>query len=73
MSDVQAVGAKPARAARIGVAELAPIWPRLGELPPTIAAQLEIDAKYDVYLARQTADIAAFLDFAKDAAVSLFV
>jgi tRNA uridine 5-carboxymethylaminomethyl modification enzyme len=44
----------------IGIAELAPIWPRLRELPEKIAAQLEIDAKYDVYLARQAADIAAF-------------
>ena len=32
----------------------------LRELPEKIAAQLEIDAKYDVYLARQAADIAAF-------------
>ena len=44
----------------LGVQELAKIWPRLREFPPKIAAQLEIDAKYDVYLARQAADIAAF-------------
>ena len=44
----------------LGVAELARIWPRLQEFPEKIAAQLEIDAKYDVYLARQAADIAAF-------------
>jgi tRNA uridine 5-carboxymethylaminomethyl modification enzyme len=44
----------------IGMADLARIWPRLGELPPKIAAQLEIDAKYDVYLGRQAADIASF-------------
>src|SRR5207302_2004778 len=44
----------------IGIHELAPIWPRRRELPEKIAAQLEIDAKYDVYLARQAADIAAF-------------
>jgi tRNA uridine 5-carboxymethylaminomethyl modification enzyme len=44
----------------LGVAELARIWPRLLEFPEKIAAQLEIDAKYDVYLARQAADIAAF-------------
>jgi tRNA uridine 5-carboxymethylaminomethyl modification enzyme len=44
----------------IGVAELAPIWPKLAELPPKIAEQLEIDAKYDVYLSRQASDIAAF-------------
>jgi tRNA uridine 5-carboxymethylaminomethyl modification enzyme len=44
----------------IGVADLARIWPRLGELAPKIAEQLEVDAKYDVYLSRQAADIAAF-------------
>jgi tRNA uridine 5-carboxymethylaminomethyl modification enzyme len=44
----------------IGIAELAKIWPRFGDLPPKIVAQLEIDAKYDVYLSRQAADIAAY-------------
>ncbi|HEY7302200.1 MAG TPA: tRNA uridine-5-carboxymethylaminomethyl(34) synthesis enzyme MnmG [Xanthobacteraceae bacterium] len=44
----------------LGTADLARIWPALAELPPKIAEQLEIDAKYDVYLARQAADIAAF-------------
>jgi tRNA uridine 5-carboxymethylaminomethyl modification enzyme len=44
----------------LGVAELAKIWPRLREFPLKIAEQLEIDAKYDVYLSRQAADIAAF-------------
>jgi tRNA uridine 5-carboxymethylaminomethyl modification enzyme len=44
----------------IGVARLARIWPRLGELSPKIAEQIEIDAKYDVYLSRQAADIAAY-------------
>jgi tRNA uridine 5-carboxymethylaminomethyl modification enzyme len=44
----------------IGIAQLATIWPRLGDLPPKIAEQLEIDAKYDVYLSRQAADIAAY-------------
>ncbi len=29
-------------------------------LPPKVAEQLEIDAKYDVYLSRQAADIAAY-------------
>ena len=28
--------------------------------PPKIAEQIEIDAKYDVYLSRQAADIAAY-------------
>jgi tRNA uridine 5-carboxymethylaminomethyl modification enzyme len=36
------------------------IWPRLGDFPAKILEQLEIDAKYDVYLSRQAADIAAF-------------
>jgi tRNA uridine 5-carboxymethylaminomethyl modification enzyme len=44
----------------IGMAELATIWPRFADLPPKIAEQLEIDAKYDVYLSRQAADIAAY-------------
>jgi len=44
----------------MNVAQLAPIWPRLREFPPKIAEQLEIDAKYDVYLSRQAADIAAY-------------
>jgi tRNA uridine 5-carboxymethylaminomethyl modification enzyme len=39
---------------------LARIWPRLRDFPPKITEQLEIDAKYDVYLSRQAADIAAF-------------
>src|ERR1700737_2260107 len=34
----------------VGVAQLARIWPQLGELPPKIAEQVEIDAKYDVDL-----------------------
>jgi tRNA uridine 5-carboxymethylaminomethyl modification enzyme len=44
----------------LGIAELSRIWPRFAEFAPKIATQLEIDAKYDVYLARQAADIAAF-------------
>jgi tRNA uridine 5-carboxymethylaminomethyl modification enzyme len=36
------------------------IWPELSALDPTIAVHLEIDAKYDVYLKRQTADVDAF-------------
>ncbi|HEY0469333.1 MAG TPA: hypothetical protein VGC79_34315, partial [Polyangiaceae bacterium] len=41
-------------------ADLARFWPRLADLPPIIAGQLETDAKYDVYLIRQAADIAAY-------------
>jgi tRNA uridine 5-carboxymethylaminomethyl modification enzyme len=44
----------------VGVAQLADIWPQLASLAPKIAEQLEIDAKYDVYLSRQAADIAAY-------------
>jgi tRNA uridine 5-carboxymethylaminomethyl modification enzyme len=44
----------------IGIAQLANIWPRLAGLPAHIAAQIEIDAKYEVYLSRQAADIAAY-------------
>jgi tRNA uridine 5-carboxymethylaminomethyl modification enzyme len=43
-----------------GLAALAGIWPELGRLAPAIAAQLEIDAKYAVYLDRQAEDVAAF-------------
>jgi tRNA uridine 5-carboxymethylaminomethyl modification enzyme len=44
----------------IGIAELRRIWPRFGEIQLKIAEQLEIDAKYDVYLSRQAADIASY-------------
>ena len=44
----------------IAIADLAKVWPRFGDLPPKIAEQVEIDAKYDVYLSRQAADIAAY-------------
>jgi tRNA uridine 5-carboxymethylaminomethyl modification enzyme len=43
-----------------GVADIGRIWPEFLELPPAIAAQLETDAKYAVYLERQAADVAAF-------------
>ncbi|WP_024281437.1 tRNA uridine-5-carboxymethylaminomethyl(34) synthesis enzyme MnmG [Xanthobacter sp. 126] len=41
----------------IDMARLAMIWPELSALSPTIAEQVEIDAKYAVYLERQAADI----------------
>jgi tRNA uridine 5-carboxymethylaminomethyl modification enzyme len=44
----------------IGIGDLARIWPRLADFPTNIQEQLEIDAKYDVYLDRQASDIAAF-------------
>ncbi|WP_454623740.1 tRNA uridine-5-carboxymethylaminomethyl(34) synthesis enzyme MnmG [Bradyrhizobium cenepequi] len=36
------------------------IWPELSAIDPAIAVHLEIDAKYDVYLKRQIADVDAF-------------
>ena len=36
------------------------IWPQLSAIAPGIAVHLEIDAKYDVYLKRQNADVDAF-------------
>ena len=44
----------------ISIADLARVWPRFGALAPNIAEQIEIDAKYDVYLSRQAADVAAY-------------
>jgi tRNA uridine 5-carboxymethylaminomethyl modification enzyme len=44
----------------IGIRDIARIWPQFAELPQNIAQQLEIDAVYDVYLARQAADVAAY-------------
>src|SRR5450432_266246 len=44
----------------IAITDLAKIWPRFGELAPKITEQIEIDAKYDVYLSRQAADIASY-------------
>jgi tRNA uridine 5-carboxymethylaminomethyl modification enzyme len=44
----------------VGVRELAGIWPAFNDIPAKIAEQLEIDAKYAVYLDRQAADISAF-------------
>jgi len=44
----------------LGLADLVRIWPEFGRLAPSIAAQLEIDAKYAVYLDRQAEDVAAF-------------
>ncbi|MFY9761911.1 MAG: tRNA uridine-5-carboxymethylaminomethyl(34) synthesis enzyme MnmG [Xanthobacteraceae bacterium] len=44
----------------IGISDLARIWPSFGKLNATIAGQLEIDAKYDVYLSRQAADVESY-------------
>jgi tRNA uridine 5-carboxymethylaminomethyl modification enzyme len=44
----------------VSIESLAAIWPELAGIAPKIAAQIEIDAKYAVYLDRQTKDIEAF-------------
>ena len=44
----------------VGWNEVRGIWPELSAIDPAIAVHLEIDAKYDVYLKRQTADVDAF-------------
>ena len=44
----------------VGWTEVRAIWPELSAIDPGIAVHLEIDAKYDVYLKRQTADVDAF-------------
>jgi tRNA uridine 5-carboxymethylaminomethyl modification enzyme len=44
----------------IDLPTLVRIWPRLAEFAPSIGEQLEINAKYAVYLDRQAADVAAF-------------
>ena len=44
----------------ITMSDLTKVWPRFAELPAKVAEQIEIDAKYEVYLSRQAADIAAF-------------
>ena len=44
----------------IGWGAVAAIWPELSAIDPAIAAHVEIDAKYDVYLKRQVADVEAF-------------
>ncbi|WP_047307704.1 tRNA uridine-5-carboxymethylaminomethyl(34) synthesis enzyme MnmG [Rhodopseudomonas palustris] len=41
-------------------AQVRAIWPELGKVDPVIATHVEIDAKYHVYLERQTADVEAF-------------
>jgi tRNA uridine 5-carboxymethylaminomethyl modification enzyme len=44
----------------VGWTELRGIWPELSAIGPAVAVHLEIDAKYDVYLKRQIADVEAF-------------
>jgi len=44
----------------IAIADLARIWPAFGEIDHKIAEQIEIDAKYEVYLSRQAADVESY-------------
>ncbi len=44
----------------IDMARLAAVWPELADIPPELAEQLEIEARYRGYLRRQEADIALF-------------
>jgi tRNA uridine 5-carboxymethylaminomethyl modification enzyme len=44
----------------IDLARLAAIWPELVTFPRDVAEQIEIEARYEAYLARQAADVAAF-------------
>ena len=52
----------------VGIAALARIWPEFAAIAVPVAAQIEIDAKYAVYLDRQQADIEALR---RDDALSL--
>jgi len=44
----------------VDVARLAALWPQLVTLTPVVAEQLEIEARYAGYLARQDADVRAY-------------
>jgi tRNA uridine 5-carboxymethylaminomethyl modification enzyme len=44
----------------IGLGDIGRIWPEFLEVPADLANQLEIEAKYAVYLDRQAAEVAAF-------------
>jgi tRNA uridine 5-carboxymethylaminomethyl modification enzyme len=44
----------------IAIADLARIWPAFGEIDHKVAEQIEIDAKYEVYLSRQAADVESY-------------
>jgi tRNA uridine 5-carboxymethylaminomethyl modification enzyme len=44
----------------IAIADLARIWPAFGKIGHKIAEQIEIDAKYEVYLSRQAADVESY-------------
>jgi tRNA uridine 5-carboxymethylaminomethyl modification enzyme len=44
----------------IGLGDIGRIWPEFLEVPADIGSQLEIEAKYAVYLDRQAAEVASF-------------
>jgi tRNA uridine 5-carboxymethylaminomethyl modification enzyme len=44
----------------IGLGDIGRIWPEFFDVPADIGGQLEIEAKYAVYLNRQAAEVAAF-------------
>ncbi|MFZ1101684.1 MAG: tRNA uridine-5-carboxymethylaminomethyl(34) synthesis enzyme MnmG [Hyphomicrobiaceae bacterium] len=44
----------------VSFARLRAIWPPLAAIPPRIAAQIEVDARYSTYVERQEADVEAF-------------
>ena len=44
----------------VTVRTLADVWPELGAVRPDVARQLEIEARYRIYLDRQAAEVAAF-------------
>jgi tRNA uridine 5-carboxymethylaminomethyl modification enzyme len=44
----------------VGLGDVGRIWPAFLDVPGDIGAQLEIEAKYAVYLERQAAEVAAF-------------
>jgi tRNA uridine 5-carboxymethylaminomethyl modification enzyme len=50
------------------MARLTALWPELAGISAPVAAQLEIDARYDIYLRRQEADIEAYR---KDEAIAI--
>jgi tRNA uridine 5-carboxymethylaminomethyl modification enzyme len=44
----------------LNFADIKRVWPEFGDVSEKIAGQLEIDAKYAVYLERQAADVSAY-------------
>jgi tRNA uridine 5-carboxymethylaminomethyl modification enzyme len=59
LDGVVRTGLELLRLPNVGLAGLAALWPELHGLRRDVAEQLEIEARYATYLARQDADIAA--------------